>query len=297
MNILSKIGNTPIISIEINSYSLFLKMESFNPGGSIKDRIALAMIEEAEKKKIVHKNSVIIEPTSGNTGIGLALVCAVKGYKLILVMPDNMSIERQKIVQLYGAELVLTPAVKGMKGAIEKAETMAQNIPYSYIPYQFKNPANPKTHYITTGPEIWQSMQGQIDAFIVGVGTGGSISGIGKYLKEQKPDIHIVAVEPSDSPILSGGKASQHNIQGIGAGFIPQTLNTSIYDEIITVTNDEAYQTALLLAKKGIFCGISSGANVYAASKLAKRNKHKNIVTIICDTGERYLNNFIDYDK
>jgi cysteine synthase A len=295
MEILNHIGNTPLISVEIESYSIFLKMESFNPGGSIKDRIALAMIENAEKNNLINKNSIIIEPTSGNTGIGLAMVCAVKGYKLILVMPESMSIERQKIVQLYGAELVLTPAQKGMRGAIEKAESLARELNNSYIPYQFENPANPEIHYKTTGPEIWQAMHGQIDAFVAGVGTGGSISGIGKYIKEQKSNIHIVAVEPYDSPVLSGGNTSLHKIQGIGAGFIPKTLNTTIYNEIMTVQNEEAYQMSLLLAKKGILCGISSGANVFASLKLAKRNQYQNIVTIICDTGERYLNNFIEY--
>lgn len=295
MEILNHIGNTPLISVEIESYSIFLKMESFNPGGSIKDRIALAMIENAEKNNLINKNSIIIEPTSGNTGIGLAMICAVKGYKLILVMPESMSIERQKIVQLYGAELVLTPAQKGMRGAIEKAESLARELNNSYIPYQFENPANPEIHYKTTGPEIWQAMHGQIDAFVAGVGTGGSISGIGKYIKEQKSNIHIVAVEPYDSPVLSGGNTSLHKIQGIGAGFIPKTLNTTIYNEIMTVQNEEAYQMSLLLAKKGILCGISSGANVFASLKLAKRNQYQNIVTIICDTGERYLNNFIEY--
>ncbi|HOU98233.1 MAG TPA: cysteine synthase A [Bacteroidales bacterium] len=295
MEILNHIGNTPLILVEIESYSIFLKMESFNPGGSIKDRIALAMIENAEKNNLINKNSIIIEPTSGNTGIGLAMICAVKGYKLILVMPESMSIERQKIVQLYGAELVLTPAQKGMRGAIEKAESLARELNNSYIPYQFENPANPEIHYKTTGPEIWQAMHGQIDAFVAGVGTGGSISGIGKYIKEQKSNIHIVAVEPYDSPVLSGGNTSLHKIQGIGAGFIPKTLNTTIYNEIMTVQNEEAYQMSLLLAKKGILCGISSGANVFASLKLAKRNQYQNIVTIICDTGERYLNNFIEY--
>lgn len=294
MNILEQIGKTPLISVEIDSHIIFLKLESMNPGGSIKDRIALAMIEEAEKNAQICNDSVIIEPTSGNTGIGLAMVCAVKGYRLVLVMPESMSIERRKILQLYGAELVLTPAEKGMKGAIEKAESLAHELPHSYIPYQFQNPANPEIHYKTTGPEIWQAMHGEVDAFVAGVGTGGSISGIGKYIKEKKSDVHIVAVEPYSSPVLSGGVASPHKIQGIGAGFIPKTLNTSIYNEIITVTNEEAYQTALLLAKKGILCGISSGANVFASLKLAKRNQHQHIVTIICDTGERYLNNFIE---
>lgn len=295
MNILNNIGNTPIMSTTIDSYQLFLKMESYNPGGSIKDRIAKAMIEEAEKKSIINKETIIIEPTSGNTGIGLAMVCAIKGYKLIIVMPESMSIERRKIVQLYGADLILTPSEKGMQGAIEKAEELHSQIHNSYIPYQFKNPANPEIHYKTTGPEIWNSLKGEIDVFVSGVGTGGTISGVGKFLKENNPSIHIVAVEPFDSPVLSGGKAGIHKIQGIGAGFIPETLNTQIINEIITVKNNEAYNTSFTLAQKGILCGISSGANVFAAFQLAKRGKYKKIVTIICDSGERYLNNYIEY--
>jgi len=295
MSILNFIGNTPVIPIEIDNNTIYLKMESFNPGGSVKDRIALAMIEDAEQKGIIDKRTIIIEPTSGNTGIGLAMVCAVKGYKLILTMPESMSIERRKILELYGAELILTPADKGMKGAIEKAETLAMELQNTYIPYQFKNPANPAIHYHTTGPEIWNSMKGKIDIFVAGVGTGGSISGIGKYLREQNTQTYIVAVEPSDSPVLSGGTPAPHKIQGIGAGFIPDTLNTNIYNEIITINNEEAYETARMLAKKGILCGISSGANVCASLKVLQREtfKTKKLVTIICDTGERYLNNFI----
>lgn len=296
MNILSFIGNTPIIPIEIEGKTLHLKMESFNPGGSVKDRIANAMIEDAEQKGLIDNETIIIEPTSGNTGIGLAMVCALKGYKLILVMPESMSIERRKILELYGAQLILTPAEKGMKGSIEKAEALANEIKNTFIPFQFKNPANPLIHYQTTGPEIWNAMQGKVDILVAGVGTGGSITGIGKFLKEKNQHTHIVAVEPYDSPVLSGGKPAPHKIQGIGAGFIPEILDTTIYNEIITVKNDDAFQTSLLLAKKGILCGISSGANVYAALQLLKRKEfyNKNLVTIICDTGERYLQNFIN---
>ncbi|MGQ9848378.1 MAG: cysteine synthase A [Bacteroidales bacterium] len=295
MSILNFIGNTPLIPIEIEGKTLYLKMESFNPGGSVKDRIAKAMIEDAEQKGLIQNDTIIIEPTSGNTGIGLAMVCAAKGYKLILTMPENMSIERRKIVELYGAQLILTPAEKGMKGAIEKAEALASEMKNTFIPFQFKNPANPLIHYQTTGPEIWRDMQGKVDILVAGVGTGGSITGIGKFLKEKNPNTHIVAVEPYDSPVLSGGNPAPHKIQGIGAGFIPEILDTTIYNEILTIKNDEAFQTSLLLAKKGILCGISSGANVYAALQLLQRKEfyNKNLVTIICDTGERYLQNFI----
>lgn len=296
MSILNFIGNTPTIPFEIEGKTLHLKMESFNPGGSVKDRIAKAMIEDAEQKGLIKNETIIIEPTSGNTGIGLAMVCALKGYKLILTMPESMSIERRKIMELYGAQLILTPAEKGMKGAIEKAEALASEIKNSYIPYQFKNPANPLIHYQTTGPEIWNDMKGKVDILVSAVGTGGSITGIGKFLKEKKTNTYIVAVEPYDSPVLSGGKPAPHKIQGIGAGFIPEILDTTIYNEIITVKNDDAIDTSLLLAKKGILCGISSGANVYAALQLLKRKEfyNKNLVTIICDTGERYLQNFIN---
>ncbi len=295
--ILSTIGNTPLINIIYDNASIFLKMESFNPGGSVKDRIALAMIEDAEKRGILTKDTIVVEPTSGNTGIGLAMVCAVKGYSLWLTMPESMSVERRKILELYGAKLVLTPAEKGMKGAIEKAEELAAQMKDVFIPYQFKNKANPEIHYKTTGPEIWQQMNENVDVLVSGVGTGGSISGAGKYLRERNPHIYIVAVEPFDSPVLSGGSPSPHKIQGIGAGFIPETLDTTIYNEVITVKSDDAYRTAIELAKMGILCGISSGANVFVASLIAKREefKDKRVLTFICDTGERYLNNFIDY--
>ncbi len=299
MNILDFIGNTPLIPFEADSNKIYLKLEYLNPGGSVKDRIAKAMIEKAEKEGKINNQTMIIEPTSGNTGIGLAMICAIKGYKLILTMPESMSIERRKILELYGTKLILTPADQGMKGAIEKAEELAYQTKNSFIPYQFKNQANPEIHYKTTGPEIWNSLNGKIDVFVAGVGTGGSISGIGKFLKEKNSGIYVVAVEPFDSPVLSGGNPAPHKIQGIGAGFIPETLNTTIYNEVLTVKNDEAYNTSLLLAKKSILCGISSGANVFAALQLSQRKefKDKNIVTIICDTGERYLNNYIEYTK
>ncbi len=298
-NLLSFIGNTPLIEVEIEGFNLFLKLESFNPGGSVKDRIALAMIEDAEQKGLVKDGTTIIEPTSGNTGIGLAMVCAVKGYELLLTMPESMSVERRKILEMYGAKLILTPAEKGMRGAIEKAEEIASQMPYAFIPYQFKNKANPLVHYRTTGPEIWQQMHQKVDILVAGVGTGGSITGAGRFLREQNPNIYIVAVEPSDSPVLSGGNPSPHKIQGIGAGFIPEILDTTIYNEIITMQANDAFEMAMMLARKGILCGISSGANVHAALQVAKRpeNKDKRIVTFICDTGERYLNNFMDYRK
>ncbi|MCX7862321.1 MAG: cysteine synthase A [Bacteroidales bacterium] len=298
-SILKLIGNTPLIELEIHGVNLFLKLESFNPGGSVKDRIALAMIEDAENRGLVNENTVIVEPTSGNTGIGLAMVCAVKGYSLLLTMPESMSLERRKILEMYGAKLFLTPAEKGMKGAIEKAEEIASQLPNVYIPYQFKNNANPQIHYRTTGPEIWEQMQQQIDILVAGVGTGGTITGAGKFLKEKNPNLYIVAVEPADSPVLSGGTPSPHKIQGIGAGFIPEILDTTIYNEIITMGANDAYETAITLAKKGILCGISSGANVHAAIQISKRPEHygKRIVTFICDTGERYLNNFIEFKK
>lgn len=296
---LKLIGNTPLIEIEYKRFKLLLKLESFNPGGSIKDRIAYAMINDAEQKGIINKNTTIIEPTSGNTGIGLAMVCACKGYSLILTMPENMSLERKKILELYGAKLILTPAEKGMRGSVEKAEELALQIPGSYIPNQFKNKANPEIHYQTTGPEIWKQANENVDIFIGGVGSGGSISGVGKYLKEKNQNVHIVAVEPYNSPVLSGGTASQHDIQGIGAGFIPEILNKTIYNEIMTIKNEEAYCTAIELANMGLFCGVSSGAVVYAAYQVAQRleNKNKRIVIFIYDKGERYLNNFIEYSK
>ncbi len=296
-SILDYIGNTPIVPYQNKERNtkIFLKMESLNPGGSVKDRIALVMINDAEKKKIITSQTVIIEPTSGNTGIGLAMVCAVKKYKLILTMPENMSIERRTILEMYGANVVLTPAHEGMKGAIKKSEMLFNENKNAYMPSQFNNPVNPETHYKTTGPEIWQSLKGKVDVLVAGVGSGGSISGIGKYLKGKNPSVYIVAVEPYDSPVLSGGKAAPHKIQGIGAGFIPQTLNTSIYNEIITVKNDDAFNTANELARCGIFCGISSGANVFASKLIANRPaiKNKNIVTLICDTGERYLSDYM----
>jgi cysteine synthase A len=296
-SLLNYIGNTPLIEFEYKKKVFFLKLESFNPGGSIKDRIAFAMINDAEKKGLITPNTTIVEPTSGNTGIGLAMICANKGYNLILTMPESMSLERRKILELYGAKLILTPAEKGMRGAVEKAEEIASQKPEYFIPYQFKNKANVEIHYNTTGPEIWQQTNQQIDILVAGVGTGGSITGVGKYLREKNPGIYIVAVEPYDSPVLSGGKPSPHKIQGIGAGFIPEILDTSIYNEIITVKNEDAYITSLELARMGLLCGISSGAVVYAAYKVAARpeNKNKRIATFIYDTGERYLNNFIEY--
>ncbi len=296
-SLLNYIGNTPLIEFEYKKKVFFLKLESFNPGGSIKDRIAFAMINDAEKKGLITPNTTIVEPTSGNTGIGLAMICANKGYNLILTMPESMSLERRKILELYGAKLILTPAEKGMRGAVEKAEEIASQKPEYFIPYQFKNKANVEIHYNTTGPEIWQQTNQQIDILVAGVGTGGSITGVGKYLREKNPGIYIVAVEPYDSPVLSGGKPSPHKIQGIGAGFIPEILDTNIYNEIITVKNEDAYITSLELARMGLLCGISSGAVVYAAYKVAARpeNKNKRIATFIYDTGERYLNNFIEY--
>ena len=300
MNILNSIGNTPLIKLEKISQNLpadvFVKLESKNPMGSVKDRIALAMIESAEKDNKIAPGATIIEPTSGNTGIGLAFVCAVKGYKLILTMPETMSVERRKLLEIMGAELVLTPGDKGMKGAIDKAETLAKEIPDSFIPQQFNNPANPEAHYKTTGPEIWNDTNGKVDIFVAGVGTGGTITGIGTFLKEQNPNIKIVAVEPKGSAVISGENAGPHKIQGIGAGFIPNVLNKKIVDDVIIVDSDDAGETSRQLAKKeGVLCGISSGANVWAAIQLAKKeeNKNKQIVTIICDTGERYLSTWL----
>ena len=297
-NILSTIGKTPLV--ELNNVKEFLgfkakilaKLESFNPGGSAKDRIAKAMIEEAGKAGLVNSETVIIEPTSGNTGIGLAMVAAAKGLKLIIVMPETMSLERRKLIKAYGAELVLTEGAKGMKGAIEKAKELSKEIPNSFIPLQFSNPNNPNAHYLTTGKEIYEDTNGNVDIFVAGVGTGGTISGVGKYLKEQNPNIKVIAVEPATSPVLSEGHAGPHKIQGIGAGFIPETLNTSIYDEIIAVPNEKAFETGRLIAvKEGILVGISSGAALYAAIQLAQKeeNANKNIVVLLPDTGERYL--------
>ena len=294
---LDLIGNTPLVEVinienEQNlEASVLVKLEYFNPGGSVKDRIAKAMIEDAESRGALKEGSVIIEPTSGNTGIGLAAIAAAKGYRIILTMPETMSVERRNILKAYGAELVLTDGAKGMKGAIAKAEELAAEIPNSFIPGQFENPANPAAHRSATGPEIWRDTDGKIDVFVAGVGTGGTITGVGEYLKEQNPDINIVAVEPEGSPVLSEGKAGKHKIQGIGAGFVPETLNTSVYDEVIRVADEDAFAAARYLARKeGILTGISSGAALHAAVELAQRpeNKGKMIVALLPDSGDRY---------
>ena len=290
------IGGTPLLELETVSKNtgatVFAKLEYFNPAGSVKDRIAKAMLDDAEAKGILKPDSVIIEPTSGNTGIGLAAVAAARGYKVILTMPETMSIERRNLLKAYGAKVVLTEGVRGMKGAIEKAQELAAENVHSFIPSQFTNSANPKVHYDTTGPEIWEDTDGKVDIFVAGVGTGGTVSGVGEYLKSKNPNIQVVAVEPSGSPVLSGEKPGPHKIQGIGAGFVPETLNTAVYDEVIQVTNEDAFETGRELAKKeGLLVGISSGAAVWAANELAKRpeNKGKIIVAILPDTGERYL--------
>lgn len=294
---LGLIGNTPLVEISNIEKELSLpaavlvKLEYLNPTGSVKDRVAKAMIEDAEKKGLLKEGSVIIEPTSGNTGIGLAAIAAVKGYRVILTMPETMSVERRNILKAYGAEIVLTEGAKGMKGAIEKAEQLAGEIPGAFIPGQFVNPANSAAHRSSTGPEIWEDTEGKVDIFVAGVGTGGTLTGVGEYLKAKNPQIRIVAVEPSDSPVLSEGKSGPHKLQGIGAGFVPEVLNTDIYDEIIQIRSEEAYAASKLLAKKeGVLVGISSGAALYAAFELARRpeNKGKTIVALLPDSGDRY---------
>ena len=295
-SILELVGRTPMVRLnrmtEGLNCEIIVKLESQNPAGSVKDRIGFAMIEDAEKRGLINRETVIIEPTSGNTGVGLAFVCAAKGYQLKIVMPDSVSVERRMIVQAYGGEVILTPGKEGMKGAIAKAEELKSSIPGSFIPMQFNNPANPEIHRKTTALEIWEDTDGKVDIFVAGAGTGGTITGVSEVIKAMKPSFYSVVVEPADSPVLSGGTAGPHKIQGIGAGFIPQVLNTACYDEIIQVSAADAFETARKLASmEGIFCGISAGGNVFAALQMAKRdeNKGKMIVTIICDTGERYL--------
>ena len=297
-NITELVGKTPLLrltnyirenSLEADIYG---KLEYFNPAGSVKDRISKAMIEDAEAKGLLHPDSVIIEPTSGNTGIGLAAVAASKGYRVILTMPETMSVERRNLLKAYGAQLVLTEGSKGMKGAIAKADELAKETPHSFMPSQFTNPANPTAHFATTGPEIWEDTDGKVDIFVAGVGTGGTISGVGEFLKSKNPNIKVIAVEPATSPVLSKGVSGSHKIQGIGAGFVPETLDTKIYDEIIPVENEDAFRTGAAVARReGVLVGISSGAAVWAATELAKRpeNKGKLIVALLPDTGDRYL--------
>ncbi|OGS02485.1 MAG: cysteine synthase A [Elusimicrobia bacterium RIFOXYA2_FULL_47_53] len=299
-DITKTVGNTPIVRLNritsgLNA-DILVKVESFNPMSSVKDRIGIAMIEDAESKGLLEKGSVVVEPTSGNTGIALAFVCAAKGYKLILTMPDTMSIERRQLLKIFGAELVLTPGAMGMKGAIEKAEEITRSTPKSFMPQQFNNPANPEIHRKTTAVEIWNDTGGNIDCFVAGIGTGGTITGIGEVLKEKKPSIRIVGVEPKDSPVLSGGKPGSHKIQGIGAGFVPKVLNTAILDEIVPVSSEDAGVTARRLSlEDGIFAGISSGAAVWAAIEIAKRPdmKGKVILALLPDSGERYLTTWL----
>lgn len=293
------IGHTPLMKVSnyakdqgVEDATLLVKVELFNPAGSVKDRVALAMIEDAEKKGKLKPGATIIEPTSGNTGIGLASVAAAKGYRTVLTLPETMSVERRNLLKAYGAELVLTEGAKGMKGAIAKAEELQKEIPNSIILGQFDNPANPAAHAATTGPEIWEDTDGKVDIFVAGVGTGGTVTGIGTFLKSKNPDIRVVAVEPADSPVLSGGKPGPHKLQGIGAGFVPSILNTQIYDEVFTVTTEEAFSSGRLIAhKEGILVGITSGAALYAAAQIAKRpeNKGKTIVALLPDSGDRYL--------
>lgn len=305
-NLAELVGRTPLL--EVSNYSkgkdlkanILAKLEYFNPAGSVKDRIAKAMIEDGENKGLLKPDSVIIEPTSGNTGIGIASVGTAKGYKVIIVMPETMSVERRSLIKAYGAEIVLTEGAKGMKGAIAKAEELAAKTPNSFIPGQFVNPANPEIHKKTTGPEIWEDTDGKVDIFVAGIGTGGTITGVGEYLKSKNPNIKIVAVEPASSPVLSEGKSGAHKIQGIGAGFVPDVLNTKIYDEIITIENEDAFAVSRELSKtEGLLVGISSGAATFAATELAKRpeNVEKTIVVLLPDTGERYLSTALFEDK
>lgn len=294
-NVLQLIGNTPLVKlnkINVGNAEIVVKIESANPGGCVKERIALAMVEDAEKKGLLNKDTVIIEPTSGNTGVGLAMVAAVKGYKLILTMPETMSVERRAILKAYGAEIVLTPGTEGMRGAIAKVEELRKEYPNVFVPQQFQNEANAEAHRNTTAQEIWKDTEGKVDIFVAGIGTGGTITGVGEVLKAKNPNVKIVAVEPADSPVLSGGKPGPHKIQGIGAGFVPDVLNTKVYDEIVQVKNEEAFETMRqLAAKEGILAGISSGAATFAALQLSQKeeNKGKRIVVLLPDTGERYL--------